>query len=423
MMSTSLLPPRRGRYAARAVLGAATSLSFVGVQRAVSDKLGRGAGLCFAVLLCSQFHLLYYASRFLPNTFALIASNLSLAALVRDSGRADSRSAVLWLTCATAIFRCDLVLLLAPVCLVLLAARRTTILTLLSQGVAFTVVSVAATVTVDSAIWGRWLWPELEVFLFNNPAGENQSSQWGMSPPMWYFTNCLPMCLTGTLPLSLVGFWHERRTRNLLPIALGFLVAYSFLPHKEKRFVFPSLPYFAVLGASGLDRLVLKKKPTARSAAAALVAVSAVALSFGAALVLARCSQANYPGGEAFLRLHEMATAEEREQPIRVHIGVLPAMTGVSRFGEEHGRWVYNKEPLAETAGGEAGGEMAAAVFDYVLTDRPSLREFDQVFAAEGFAGLGVPRSLEEATQAVLATGIPVRVVRKPQVYVHRRKR
>ena len=69
MMSTSLLPPRRGRYAARAVLGAATSLSFVGVQRAVSDKLGRGAGLCFAVLLCSQFHLLYYASRFLPNTF------------------------------------------------------------------------------------------------------------------------------------------------------------------------------------------------------------------------------------------------------------------------------------------------------------------------------------------------------------------
>ena len=66
---------------------------------------------------------------------------------------------------------------------------------------------------------------------------------------------------------------------------------------------------------------------------------------------------------------------------------------------------------------------MAAAVFDYVLTDRPSLREFDQVFAAEGFAGLGVPRSLEEATQAVLATGIPVRIVRKPQVYVHRRKR
>lgn len=40
---------------------------------------GPPAGACFALLALLQFHLPFYASRLLPNTFALATSSLALA--------------------------------------------------------------------------------------------------------------------------------------------------------------------------------------------------------------------------------------------------------------------------------------------------------------------------------------------------------
>lgn len=51
-------------------------------------------------------------------------------------------------------------------------------------------------------------------------------------------------------------------------------------------------------------------------------------------------SRLNYPGGQAFTRLHEL-TGSERHLPRTVHIDVPSAMTGVSRFGEEFSAWTY----------------------------------------------------------------------------------
>ncbi len=71
-------------------------------------------------------------------------------------------------------------------------------------------------------------------------------------------------------------------------------------------------------------------------------------------------SSLNYPGGVALVSLHQYATPAfvrgpsgllrgqkwnvcSSDEPLRVHIDVLPAMTGVSRFGELEACWVYNK--------------------------------------------------------------------------------
>lgn len=42
------------------------------VRRGVARRFGRPTALFFAILTCTQFHLPFYASRTLPNSFALI---------------------------------------------------------------------------------------------------------------------------------------------------------------------------------------------------------------------------------------------------------------------------------------------------------------------------------------------------------------
>ena len=85
--------------------------------------------------------------------------------------------------------------------------------------------ALALTVAIDSVVWRRALWPELEVFLFNTV--ENRSSEWGTSPWHWYFSAALPKALLPAAALLLpLGLWIERgRAARLIGPALLFVVA------------------------------------------------------------------------------------------------------------------------------------------------------------------------------------------------------
>ena len=394
----------------RLVLGLITSFSFLKIQRAVAKKLGSQTGLYFGLLLACQFHLLFYASRFLPNTFALILSNLALASLIRDES--SKLDVILYLTFATAVFRCDLVLLIAPVALWLLLQRKMSFARMVFAGFGFTLLSVLLTVSIDSVFWGRLLWPELEVFLFNNPSGQNRSSEWGTAHPFWYFTSALPKCLGGALVFMLWGFLYERRVRHLGAIALSYVSLYSFLPHKEARFIFPVLPYFNVMAAAGLDRLRKQKAGYLRSIST-LFSILLVSVSFVHVYVSVVASSLNYPGGLAMEALHKVGF-EERHQNISVHIDVLPAMTGVSRFGEAYGSWTYSKlEDLPKDALSKHG-------FHYILNASPDVQGYHLLQEISGFDGLGFPSNWNELKTALLERGVPLKFRLSPQVYLHK---
>lgn len=64
-------------------------------------------------------------------------------------------------------FRCDVLLLVVPTSLYLLLTRRCAPIELILHGSIAAGCSLIATVTIDSVFWGRWLWPEGEVFYFN----------------------------------------------------------------------------------------------------------------------------------------------------------------------------------------------------------------------------------------------------------------
>jgi alpha-1,6-mannosyltransferase len=240
-------------------------------------------------------------------------------------------------------------------------------------------------------------------------------------PGHWYLTSALPRALHAAYPLAPLGALLERRVRAPLAVALAFVLLYSNLGHKEVRFLFPVLPLWNLAGAAALQRLWLGRRKSAARRLALLAALAALAAGLALTLVTAAASRHNYPGGDALRQLHEAAApdaaaAAAAGRSLRVHIGVLPAMTGVSRFGEAGAPWEYSK------AEGLMTEQLAQQRFDFLLTDQPQVQGYGRLAAAHGFQQLQLrSRSPREVLRGLLRGQLPVQVVLKPQVFVQRR--
>ena len=188
------------------------------------------------------------------------------------------------------------------------------------------------------------MWPEGRVFWFN--AYENRSHEWGTSPFSWYFADALPRAVGIWTPFVAFGAATNGKARVVALVALSFVTAYSFLPHKELRFVFPALPLCDACAAVGVAeayrrlaelRRKTKKKRTRRANAtrfrlfwppppAPLLGV-ALLLAVATHVLFASAAYRNYPGGEAFAAMHAAETRARlgRETPTRVHVDVAAA--------------------------------------------------------------------------------------------------
>ena len=155
----------------------------------------------YLLITASQFHLPFYSSRLLPNTFALILATHAYADWFNDRHR---RTAAFLVVC-TVVFRCDILPLLFTVGLMMLIRRQLTIVEAICTGVVSGLFGLLLTVPLDSLLWGRPIWPEFEVLWFNTV--DNRSSEWGTMPYHWYLMSALPrgMLLTALLvPLAFV---------------------------------------------------------------------------------------------------------------------------------------------------------------------------------------------------------------------------
>lgn len=338
------LPRVASQYAVRAVLGAASVGASSQLRSAIAARFGADAGVAFVAVSLSQFHLPFYWSRSLPNTFALVMTTLGFAAWVSGHAHGEVpaseqprcvaalRTSIGWLTAAAVVFRCDVVILLAFCCALSLVVRpRLGVLQLLTTGLRWGLSALAITVCVDSLMWGRPIWPELEVFLFNTV--ENRSSEWGVSAWHWYFSRALPKALLpAALLFLLAGLRYEgARLAPLLTPATLFVrsalyscaalsahplapfhpanafinapfcrsyvekglvastpgggggggagrladsnptlkllppqvCAYSFLPHKELRFIFHAIPPLNTAAALGLAHIYRRHRAAA----------------------------------------------------------------------------------------------------------------------------------------------------------------
>lgn len=299
-------------------------------------------------------------------------------------------------------------------------------------------------VVVDSYYWRRLVWPEFEVLWFNTFSPDSngelftRSSAWGVEPWSWYFMKALPKSLLVTLVLIPIAFigggkvptsWSElfgpsqrswsldRSILSLFVPCFSFIFLYSFLPHKELRFIYPILPFLNCIAGVGYQRLVQasetirlrrlkheKEEGSSTSSSSSSRASTAdtttspasssfailfglvyrmiqfgLIVSIGIASVSLYVSSWNYPGGEAFHKFHQLidcdpTTSTTSSQPLPLlHISNLAATTGVTRFGEVSKCVRYSKLEGIKVE------QLQQHPFEYILTEVENVPGFEVV--------------------------------------------
>ncbi|OQR91028.1 dolichyl-P-Man:Man(7)GlcNAc(2)-PP-dolichyl-alpha-1,6-mannosyltransferase [Achlya hypogyna] len=364
------------------------------MKRAVGRVFGRDTAVAFSLVTAVQFHLVFYMSRTLPNIFALALVLLAYTAWIESR----PRHVIVLLSFSTVVFRGDTAVLFAPILLTLLVTRQVGFVETIVTGLMSALVSLGLTVGVDSFFWQRWLWPEGEVLWFNTVL--NKSHEWGTQPFHWYFTSALPRVLGASallLPLGLTSlgtllpnakslsslrahlsstsFADRDACYFLLPVVV-YVGLFSYLPHKELRFILNAVPIFNLVSAMGVSKLWRSRHKAVWPLLVVLGSLLATALC---TVIFTLASHANYPGGEAFSQLHALASFRAHEH-VAVHIDVAAAMTGVSRFGEQYPLWTYSKE--------EDLRDFSA--FDYLVTENPERKGFTSVAVVDAFERIDI---------------------------------
>ncbi|OAA53952.1 alpha-1,6-mannosyltransferase subunit [Niveomyces insectorum RCEF 264] len=366
----------------RALLGLANSGALLALARTLAAVGGRGAARWYILLQASQFHVVFYASRTLPNMFAFFLTTLAFAFLLSSlhrlrlvsspsspsspsssslssnppksfaaypsSNGGRVRVALGLLVFAGVVFRAEVALLLAAVAAYLVVVPLASVEHILRTCAVSVAVALALSLPIDAYFWQRFpaslpfFWPELHSFVFNVLHG--QASQWGILPWHYYLTSAVPRLLLNPLvPVVLVPLALTRpATRTLAGLlvwpSLLFVALYSLQPHKEARFVLYVVPPLTAAGALGADQVTKANgKGLLWRATAAALAFS-VLLTFAASTAMLGISALNYPGGEALAALRQLVRADPgAASVVAAHADVRACMTGVTLFGSTLG--------------------------------------------------------------------------------------
>ncbi|CAG0913377.1 unnamed protein product [Notodromas monacha] len=358
----------------RSVLGAFILGSLKLFRMSVNKRFGREVATWTTILCLSQFHLLFYASRTLPNVFGLCLAILALHYWLDDDLKKftlASGAGIIW-------FRSELALLLGFYLMSSLLEHRISIGRLLKICVPAFLVLTTCTVMVDSFFWRRFVWPEGEVFWFNTVL--NRSADWGTSPFLWYFYSALPRAMGASFFFIPFCLFEKDIRRFVLP-ALFFVLGFSFLPHKELRFIIYVLPILNV-GVASVCAREWKSLKRFQTKWIGLMCYGHVFLNLALNVFLLFVSSQNYPGGIAIQRLHELV---KPDKPYNIYIGNLAAQSGVSRFLETNVLWRYDKTENLSAA------EMKK--FSFLLLES---KDWEQLADVEGFSLVDVVSCFSE---------------------------
>lgn len=365
------------QYFVRGAIAACVLFSFRRLRDTVKSVFGDNIATWFTLISASQYHFMYYLSRPLPNIMVLPLVLMAVHYWMKQ----EHSHFISYSAASIFIFRTELTLLLGILLLYDIIKKRISLFSALKLAVPRGLLMLMLTVAVDSIFWQRFLWPEGEVFWFNTVL--NRSKEYGTSPFLWYFYSALPRGMAVSIFLLPLGLWWEPRTRTLAFPALGFVLLFSILPHKELRFIIYVFPLLNVAVAAAAHRLWEGRGKSTWHNVLALGACGHLLVNLGFSIFMLTIARTNYPGGAAIARLHRL---EDPSYPVTVHIDNLSAQTGVSRFTQLNDNWSYNKtEYLNAEDLMHFTHLLVEARSKYSLNLRPYLQSHEILDSVEGF--------------------------------------
>lgn len=350
----------------RCVLGFANGFAFMKIRNSINqitlrDRISKRRGLIgfwFMILLISQFHILYYSSRTLPNFIALPLVSYAISKII-----IGDMSGLTWLAFTGIVFRLEIGLFGVIIALIssTIFGQSNIFLNLIMLCVG-TIVGLITTLTIDSYFWGYWLVPELVSFKFNIISGK--SAEWGTEPWVAYFNKYIWQLFRPPiiLILALPGIMHDpaddkistasiNKTPNekkiavthpaknslriLFVSALLFVVAMSFQPHKEWRFIIYIAPILTLQAANGFANISIRWPTSVFNKLLILICIAFMVIGILLSIVMGYISSFNYPGGDALLFVNNYISSNH-DKEFLIHMDIASCMSGINRFGEIH---------------------------------------------------------------------------------------
>lgn len=364
----------------RIILGILSVVCWFRFGRAIEKRFGKTTAYLLNLITLVQFHPIFYASRTLPNTFAMLLVNEAYTSWINFK----PLTSIFLLSVCAGVFRFEVGILAFGIALVEFCSVENKIrLPFIRQALlnlSLALMAVSSTILVESYFWKKLVWPEAAVFYFN--IVQNKSRDWGTSPWHWYLLRALPNLYLFLYPMVLIGAIKSKIPSKLLMPSVIFIFLFSILPHKELRFIFPAIPILNLFAASGASNLIFKPR-TKRMTWLTLLLKFTFYLALFSCLALnlfrVYISSKNYPGAEALLWLQRNVPEED----CMVHIDPYTAMNGCSRFLELRESWKFDK---AENLNVEDYKR-----YTHLLAETP-ISGFETFHTIYGFSGISVKR-------------------------------
>ncbi|XP_026489664.2 dol-P-Man:Man(7)GlcNAc(2)-PP-Dol alpha-1,6-mannosyltransferase [Vanessa tameamea] len=392
------------QYVVRLTLALTVIASWNRLRNALRKQFGNTFAWWFTLVTLTQYHFMFYMGRPLPNIMALPLVLLALEGWLLGKHKQFIISA----GASIIIFRSELAMLFGLYLIIDLYFKKIDVPALLKIVIPAGITLVSLTLLLDSIFWRRLVWPEAEVFWFNTIL--NKSSDWGTAPFLWYFYSALPRGLGPSIVLVPIGLYLERRLVPIVLPALIYILLFSFLPHKELRFIIYVFPLLNVSSAAVCSYIFIRRTKSPIYELLFWGTVLIIVCNVIFSLALAMVAMTNYPGGIAITRFHKLL---KNEPYVHVHISNLAAQTGVTRFTQLNDHWTYSKN---ESLNVDQLQEFTHLIFEAKSKYSSNLKAFSQTHI--------ILDSVESFSQITVTYKLfpPIKIKTKPALFILERK-